>query len=121
MNFIQQLGTFQNTKVEQQLYFNEKCKMNVLFCFSSVHASSLVNNGVFRMYGNKRFTSVTSTVVTSSRTGCANNCLRTNGCLAVSITNDYDVISCGLVTGPSDVLHDHGSNIYVFSESETIF
>ena len=90
--------------------------MCVDLCFQ---ACSLVNSGVFKMYENKRLTSVTSTALTSSRTECVVKCLGIIGCLAVSITTDYDVISCNLVTGPSDVLHDDGSNNYVLGESET--
>ena len=86
-------------------------------CFSSVHAWSSINIGEFRIYENKRLTSVTSTTLTSSRMECARKCMNTIGCLAVSITTDYEVISCSLVTGPSDVLHDIGSSIFVLGES----
>ena len=100
------------------IYFSIKNSTCVLLFVSLVQACSLVNSGVFRIYENKRLTSVTSTTITSSRMECLVKWLETNGCLAVSITTDNDVMSCGLATGATDVLDDDGSNIYVLGKSD---
>ena len=106
--------------IENNIYCLIKTNTYGLICISAAQASSSVIDGVFRIHRNTRLTSVTSTTLTSSRTDCVVKCMRTIGCLAVSITTDNDVVSCGLATGVTDVLDDANSNIYILGKSMTI-
>ena len=60
------------------------------------------------------------TTVTSSKIACAISCLRTNGCMAVSVTKAADVMLCNIATDLSnenDVVDDAASEVLILGES----
>ena len=86
-------------------------------------AGSQVHTSRFSSYNKKGLTSVTLSTVTSSKIACAMRCLKTNGCMAVSVTKADGVIFCNLVTqfnGENDVVDDDSSDIFVLGESSKI-
>ena len=90
-----------------------------VYIFSSV-STQFLQNAEFRSYENKRMTSVTSTIMTSSFVQCTTMCLRTNGCLAVAITNGgNDAMLCSLATHPSNqngLVDDATADVCVLGE-----
>ena len=77
-------------------------------------------SGIFRRYTNKSLMEMTSCMLTSSKGECTILCLRTNGCLAVSVSPSDDVMWCNLVTSrrdENDFVDDAGSDVYVLGES----
>ena len=107
------------------MFFNVKTQILFTFLFTSVYILSSVStqflqNAEFRSYENKRMTSVTSTIMTSSFVQCTTMCLRTNGCLAVAITNACnDAMLCSLATGSSNqngLVDNATTDVYVLGE-----
>ena len=60
---------------------------------------------------------MTSDMMTSSKEECTILCLRTNGCLAVSVSPSDDVMWCNLVKSTRDENDNGGSDVYVLGES----
>ena len=71
---------------------------------------------MFRRYNNRSLMGMTSHMLTSSKEECTILCLRTNGCLAVSVTPANNVVWCNLVTSTrdgNDSVDNAGSEVHV--------
>ena len=70
----------------------------------------------FQREANKRLTSGSLILKTSSNVRCAVFCLTSNDCVAASVTIGDDGMLCNLatkITGPDDLVEDAGSHIFV--------
>ena len=79
---------------------------------------SEVPNDKYEGFPSKRLVkNVIKTVMTSSRMGCTRQCSLTDGCLAVNVIGNHDII-CELTTGLSnetEMADDQHSQLFVLS------
>ena len=83
----------------------------------SLIIGELVNHE-YRSYTNKRLTTVMSTVKSLSHIHCVTLCSNTDGCQAVNILHNNDII-CELSRGLSNqnqMMEDPASNLYVMGQ-----